>query len=68
MSFKGFSFFRSGGQFVQWSRTILAILVEGHPRNIPVELFEIWPLVYQDMSFKAFSILSSGAFLLSGAE
>ena len=37
--FKGFSIFSSGGQFVQWSRTILAVLVAGHPRNIPEELF-----------------------------
>ena len=39
MSFQGFSIFSSGGHFVQQSRTILAILVEGHPRNISVELF-----------------------------
>ena len=40
MSFKGFSIFRSGGHFVQWSRTIIAFLVEGHPRNIPMKLFQ----------------------------
>ena len=34
-----FSIFSSGGNFVQWSGTILAILVEGHLRNIPVILF-----------------------------
>ena len=28
----------SGGHFVQWSRTILAILVKGHQRNISVKL------------------------------
>ena len=28
MSFKGFSSFSSGGHFVQWSGTILAILVD----------------------------------------
>ena len=39
MSFKCFSIFSSGGHFVQCSGTILAILVEGHPRNISVELF-----------------------------
>ena len=33
MSFKGISIFSSGGHFVQGSRTILAILVEGHPRG-----------------------------------
>ena len=39
MSFKGFSIFSSGGHFVQRSGTIIAILVEGHPRNISVKLF-----------------------------
>ena len=29
----------SGGHFVQRSGTILAILVEGHPRNISDKLF-----------------------------
>ena len=41
MSFKGFSIFSCYGPFVQPSRTIFAILVKGHPRNIPVKLF--WP-------------------------
>ena len=39
MSFEGFSIFSSGGHFVQWSGTILAILVEGHPREISLKLF-----------------------------
>ena len=39
MSFKGFSIFRSGGHFVQLNGTILAILVEGHARNISVKSF-----------------------------
>ena len=39
MSFKGFSILSSGSHFVQWSRMILAILVEGQPRNISVKLF-----------------------------
>ena len=39
MSFKGFfSVFSSAGLFVQQTGTILAILVEGHPRNIFVKL------------------------------
>ena len=41
---KGFSIFSSGGQFVQRSGTILAILVEGHSRNISVKLFWNWPV------------------------
>ena len=42
MSLKGFSIFYSGGQlnFVQMSGTIFAILVEGHSRDIPVNLFQ----------------------------
>ena len=39
MSFKSFSIFSSGGHFVQKSGTILAILVEDHPRNISVIFF-----------------------------
>ena len=34
-----FSIFRFDGHFVQRSGTILAIVVEGHPRNICVKLF-----------------------------
>ena len=41
---KGFSIFSSDGQFVQRSGTILAILVEGHPRIISVKLFWNWPI------------------------
>ena len=39
MLFKGISIFSSGGHFVQQSRTILIILVEGYPRNISAKLF-----------------------------
>ena len=35
----GFSIFSFDGHFVQQSRTIIAILIKGHPRNIPVKLF-----------------------------
>ena len=35
---KGFSIFSSDGHFVQRSGIILAILVEGHPKNISTEL------------------------------
>ena len=37
MSFKGFSIFSSGCHFVQRSGKILAILVEGQPKNIAVK-------------------------------
>ena len=36
---KVLSIFSSNDHFVQWSGTILAFLVEGHPRNITVKLF-----------------------------
>ena len=39
MSFHGFSIFSSGDHFVQRSGTILAILVEGHLREISVKIF-----------------------------
>ena len=39
MSFKGVFFSHSGGNFVQLSGTILAILVEGYQRNSFVKLF-----------------------------
>ena len=39
MSFKSFSTFSSGGHFVQRSGMILAVLIEGLPRNISVKLF-----------------------------
>ena len=38
--FKCFSIFSSGGHLVQWSGTVWAILVEGHPRNLPIKLFQ----------------------------
>ena len=39
MSLKGFSSFSFDSHFDQRSRTILAILVKGNPRNIPVKFF-----------------------------
>ena len=38
-SFKGFSNFSSGHHFVQPSRAILVILVEGHWWNTSVQIF-----------------------------
>ena len=35
-SFKGFSIFSSDGHLIQRSETNCGILVEGHPKNIPV--------------------------------
>ena len=39
MSFKGFSIFSSGRHFVQPSRAIIVILVEGHWWNTSVQIF-----------------------------
>ena len=64
MSFKGFSIFSFGGLF-QWSETILAILVEGHPRNISVKFFlksGHWP---RRCRLKVFLFLALMAILFS---
>ena len=41
LAFKGnysrFSIFSTGGHFVHQSKTVLAILVEGHLSNIPIK-------------------------------
>ena len=37
-NYSQFSIFSSGGHFVQQSKTILAILVEGHLSSIPMKL------------------------------
>ena len=69
MPIKGFSCFSSGGHFVQWSITILAILEEGHFRNISMKLFRNWAIglrVDIIISFFLFSALV--AILCSRAE
>ena len=39
MPIKGFSCFSSGRHSVQWSKTISAISVESHSKNISMKLF-----------------------------
>ena len=39
MLFKDISIFSSGGQFVQQSNTVCAVLAEGIMRNVSVKLF-----------------------------
>ena len=52
---KGFSIFSSDCHFVQRSGTILAILVEGHPRNISLlNYVKITLLALEEMSFYGF--------------
>ena len=63
MSFKGFSSFRSGDHFVQQSRTILAILVNGDKRILKSEH---WP---RRRCLKFFYLfLALAAILFSRAE
>ena len=42
------SIFSSGGYLVQWSRTVLAILVKGHKRNTvkPVKTEHLWDRIF----------------------
>ena len=69
MSFKGFSIFSSGGHFVQWSGTIFAVLVEGHPRNISVKLFCNRSIgLGGDVISRYFLFLELAAILFSGVE
>ena len=46
---------------------ILAILVEGHPRNISVKLF-LNRSIGLEMSYKGFSIFSSGGHFVQWSE
>ena len=69
MSFKGFSIFSFDGHFVQRSGTILAILVEGYPRNISVKLFCNRPIgLGEDVVLLVFLFLALAAILFSIAE
>ena len=68
MPIKGFSCFSSCGQFAQWSKTILAIFVEGHSKITSLKYFEIEPFAYKKMSLKSFVFLALVAILCSQAE
>ena len=61
---KVFLFFSSGDHFVQWSETILAILVEGHLRNISEKLFLNRSIGRRRCHLKVLSIFSSGGHLV----
>ena len=47
----------SGGTFVQYSGTISAILVKGTMRNNSVKLFELRPVIQEEMLFENISHL-----------
>ena len=49
MSLKGISIFTSGGHFIQQSRMICAILVEGIIRTISAKFFDFGPVIQEEM-------------------
>ena len=51
-SFNDIFIFSIGAHFVQLSRTIRAVSVEGITRNISVKIFRIGPVVQEEMLFK----------------
>ena len=57
MLFKDISYLELMQPFVQWSRTICAMLVEGIMRNNSVKLFEFGPVVQEEMPFENISYL-----------
>ena len=68
-SFKAFSIFSSGGHLVQWSETIWAILVEGHPRNKPVKLFQNLSIdIAEEVIKSLFLFIALAAILFNAAE
>ena len=68
-SFKGFSIFSSGGHLVQWSRTVLAILVDSHLRNIPVKLFQnLSTDLAEEVVKSIFLIIALAAILFNAAQ
>ena len=68
-SFKGFSIFSSGGHFVQRSRTVSAILVDSHLRNIPVKLFQNLSIdIAEEVVKSLFLFIALEAILFNVAE
>ena len=65
--FKDFSMFNSGCYFLQWCRTICAILVERIMKYICIIIFKIEPVV-QEMLFKDFLLLALAAICSSKVE
>ena len=67
MLIKSYSYFSSGGHFVQRSKTILAVLVEGHSIHFYEMILKMghWPM--SRCSLKVFLQLWA-AILFSGAE
>ena len=68
-SFKGFSIFSSGGHLVKRSRTIWAILVDSHLRNIPMTLFHnLYIDIAEEVVKSLFLFIAQAAILFNVAE
>ena len=57
MLFKKFLIWSSGGPSVWWSRTTSAVFKKGIMGNIHLKLYEIGPVVQEEVSFKDISYL-----------
>ena len=61
--------FLSVGHLVQWSGTVLAILVDSHLRNIPVKLFQnLSTDLAEEVVKSLFLFIALAAILFSAAE
>ena len=65
---KLFSIYSPGGHFVQHSRTVLAIFVDSHLRNIPVLISKSMHWLRRRSHLKVFLFLALAANLVNGAE
>ena len=63
-----FSIFSSGGHLVQRSGAVSAILLEGHPRNLPVFISKSMHWLRRRSGLKVFLFLALAAILFNGAE
>ena len=68
MSFKNIFIWSSAGPFVQQSRTICAIMVEGIKKNNSVNLFLILGQWFRRCHLKCFLSGALAALMFSGAE
>ena len=66
---KLFSIYSPGGHFVQRSRTILAIMVEGKPSNISMKLFQnLYTGLAEEVIKSLFLFIALAAILFNVAE
>ena len=68
MSFKGVSIFSSGGNFVQQSGTILALLVEDHPNKQFCDIILKSVRWSRRSHIKVFLLFSSGGHFVSAEQ